>query len=125
MPNPVAHFAINADDTDRARGFYEQVFAWTFEAWGPPDFFQISSGEGGLRGALQKRRDLLAGKSIFGFECTLAVDDVDATAKAVVDAGGRIVMDKATIHGVGDLIFFEDTEGNLVGAMQYAAGAMG
>ena len=40
----VAHFAINADDLPRARRFYEQVFGWTFQAWGPPGFYMIDSG---------------------------------------------------------------------------------
>jgi predicted enzyme related to lactoylglutathione lyase len=31
MPN-IAHFAINADNIDRARRFYEKVFGWKFSA---------------------------------------------------------------------------------------------
>jgi predicted enzyme related to lactoylglutathione lyase len=31
----VAHFAINADDVERARAFYGKVFGRTFAAWGP------------------------------------------------------------------------------------------
>ena len=45
--------------------------------------------------------------------------DVDATAAAVTAAGGRIVMPRTTIAGVGHLIFFTDPGGNVVGAMQY------
>jgi len=33
--------------------------------------------------------------------------------------GGKIVMPKFHIPTVGTLVFFEDTEGNVVGAMQY------
>lgn len=32
-------------------------------------------------------------------------------------------MERTTIAGVGHLIFFEDTEGNIAGAMQYDSGA--
>jgi hypothetical protein len=32
-------------------------------------------------------------------------------------------MPPFTIDGVGDLIFFKDSEGNIAGAMQYVAGA--
>lgn len=118
MANQIAHFAINADDFDRAQSFYGQVFGWSFEAWGPPGFARIDTGEGGLGGALQTRREI-GGKAIHAFECTIAVDDVDATCRAVEKAGGRVVMDKSTIAGVGHLVFFEDSEGNVVGAMQY------
>ena len=34
-------------------------------------------------------------------------------------SGGRILMEKANIPGVGDLIYFEDPEGNVAGAMRY------
>ncbi len=122
MTASLAHFAINANDVDRARRFYEAVFGWTFEAWGPPGFLLIHQGalEGRqLGGALQKRRELLPGRPMLGFECTFAVPDVDQTAEAVRAAGGRIVMEKVTITGVCDLIFFEDPEGNVLGAATY------
>jgi uncharacterized protein len=117
----VRHFAINADDLPRARQFYERVFAWRFEPWGPPGFFMIATGEAaGPMGSLQQRRELVAGRRMTGFECTIAVEeDVEKVAAAVKANGGRVVMDKATIPGVGDLIFFEDPEGNLAGAMRY------
>ena len=58
-----------------------------------------------------------------GFECTFAVDDVDAVAAAVVAAGGTILMERTTITGVGDLIWIADPAGNAVGAMRYDAAA--
>lgn len=119
----VRHFAINADDVPRARAFYERVFGWTFEPWGPPGFFMISTGDtAGPLGSLQGRRELVPGLRTNAFECTIAVsDDVDAVAAAVKANGGRILMEKATIPGVGDLIWFEDPEGNVAGAMRYEA----
>jgi uncharacterized protein len=122
MPANLSHFALNADDVPAARAFYEKVFGWTFTAWGPPGFFQIRTGSGddpGIPGALQQRRELLDGRPTIGAECTFAVRDVDATARAVTDAGGTILLDRFTISGVGHLIFFIDPAGNAVGAMQY------
>ena len=126
MAANISHFAINADDVARARRFYESVFSWKFSAWGPPDFFQIQTGDEddpGVRGALQRRRELAPGVRILGFECSIAVRDVDATATVVRSSGGRVIMEKTTIAGVGHLIFFEDTEGNIAGAMQYDSAA--
>lgn len=122
MSNQIAHFAINADDLERAQRFYGEVFGWTFHPWGPPGFCRVDTGQGGLGGAMQTRRTL-GDKPIHGFECTIAVEDVDAAVAAIERAGGRIVMDKATIAGVGHLVFFEDSEGNVAGAMQYDASA--
>lgn len=126
MKAHLTHFAINADDIDEARQFYESVMGWTFSAWGPPGFFKIATGtpeSPGVPGALQSRRELVPGKPTIGLECTFAVDDVDATAAAVLRAGGTLLMERFTIAGVGHLIFFADPAGNAVGAMQYDAQA--
>ena len=121
-PGHLAHVAINADDVDEARRFYGAVFGWTFEPWGPPGFFHVRTANGeqpGLQAALQARRDLVEGRPTTGFECTVAVDDVDAVVTAVVTAGGTVLMEKTTIAGVGDLVFFADPSGNVCGAMRY------
>lgn len=121
MANNLKHFAVHADDVNRARNFYERTFGWQFTAWGPPGFFLIKTGseEHDVQGALQGRREIVQGKPMFGFECTLAVESIDDTIAAVEANGGKIVMPKFQIPTVGTLVFFEDTEGNIVGAMQY------
>jgi uncharacterized protein len=118
MTPAIAHFAINADDVEASLRFYGALFGWEFEAYGPPGFFRMER-EAGPIVALQQRRDL-GGVRMTGFECTVAVDDVDAVAAAVSANGGRVVMERTTIPGVGDLIFFEDPAGNVAGAIQYA-----
>lgn len=115
MPN-VRFFAITADDIERARAFYEAVFGWTFEDWGPPDFYVIRGA--GLPGALQRRHEP-PGDGALPFEITVGVDDVDEIARKVTAAGGSITMQKSHIETVGTLIHFKDTEGNRVGAMKY------
>ncbi|HEU0031500.1 MAG TPA: VOC family protein [Kofleriaceae bacterium] len=121
MTATLAHFAINSDDVERSKRFYEQVFGWTISAWGPPGFYQIEGA--GVRGALQGRRDLIAGQRTLGFECTLAVDSIDATERAVLAAGGKVVLARSVIVGVGTLMFFQEPGGNVFGAMQYDARA--
>ena len=122
MPATLRHFAINADDVQRARRFYEQVFGWTFDPWGPPNFYQIKNAGTGFLGALQERRELVPEAKMLGYEVTMGVDDLEATMAAVVAAGGKILMQPYRIEGVGELIYFADTEGNLVGAMRYDEG---
>jgi predicted enzyme related to lactoylglutathione lyase len=119
MPAHLSHFSINADDVSASRSFYESVFGWTFAAWGPPGFFQIETGTPGVQGAMQQRRELIAGVPTVSPECTFAVADLDATIAAVTAAGGEILMPRFTIPGVGELIFFKDPGGNAIGAMQY------
>jgi predicted enzyme related to lactoylglutathione lyase len=71
---------------------------------------------------LHERRELAPGRKMLGYEATMAVDDIKSTMAAVQRAGGKIVMQPYRIDGVGELIYFEDTEGNFVGAMKYDAG---
>ena len=118
----VNHFAIHADDLDRARRFYEGVFGWRFEAWGPPGFYRIHTGtdaDPGIEGALHARHEPLDGTGMRGFECTVAVDDLDAVERAVVAHGGTVVLSGYAIVTVGTLLSFRDTEGNTVNAMRY------
>lgn len=125
MPH-LAHFAINADDVARAKKFYERVFGWKFSAWGPPKFYQIQTGADGttqpVHAALQGRRTF-EGEAPIGYECTISVESIDDTAKKVAAAGGSVVLPKSVIVGVGALMFFRDTEGNVFGAIEFDAGA--
>ena len=121
MPNNLASFAINADDVPRARRFYEQVFGWHFEPWGPPNFYLIETGKDPIApvgGLLEQRRELSPGNKMVGFECTIGVDDIDRTIRAIEANGGKIAMPKFHIPTVGTGVYFFDTEGNVVGAMQ-------
>jgi len=118
----VSHFDVQADDLSRARRFYETVFEWKFNPWGPPDFFLIATGkeaDPGIHGALTKRRTHVEGKPMFGYECTISVANVDETAAAIEANGGQVTLPKTCINGVGWIIQFLDTEGNVVCAMQY------
>ena len=118
----VSFFAIHADDVARGRQFYETVFGWKFEPWGPPGFYLIHTGDAqnpGIQGAIHARREPVQGKGMIGLECTITVDDIDQTIRALEAAGGRIAMAKFTIPTVGTGCYFHDTEGNWVGAMQY------
>jgi predicted enzyme related to lactoylglutathione lyase len=122
MPNNLASFAIHADDVQRCRRFYEAVFGWQFEPWGPPDFYLIHTGDEqspGIQGLLHKRQEGRGAGGPNCFECTIAVDNLDLVTDAVTQHGGRIIISKAPIPSVGILTKFEDTEGNVLGAMAY------
>jgi predicted enzyme related to lactoylglutathione lyase len=126
MPNNITHFAIEADDLPRARRFYEDVFGWQFTPWGPPDFLQIRTGtkdDPGVLGALQRRDDPVGDGGARTFTCTIGVDSLEATLEKIITSGGSVTMPPFVIVGVGTLAYFEDTEGNRVGAMEYESRA--
>lgn len=119
MPPVFRHFALNADDVQRAKTFYERVFGWKFTPYGPPNFYQILNAGEGIIGAIQERRELAENKPMFGFENTFGVEDIQATLQMVTESGGRTLMQPFFIEGVGDIAYFEDSEGNVCGVAQY------
>lgn len=119
MATTFRHFAINADDVARAKRFYEEALGLTFAAWGPPNFYHVKNQGKGLVGALQERRELVPGRRTNAFESTFGVDDLKATIAAIERGGGRVLTQPFRIEGVGELAYFEDTEGNVCGIMQY------
>ena len=121
MSNNLSFFAINADDVPRARTFYEAVFGWSFEPWGPPNFYLIETGKERVTpvsGALQERRELVRGQKMVGFECTIDIEDIDKTIRAIEANGGRLAAPKFHIPTVGIIAYFFDTEGNVAGIRQ-------
>lgn len=126
MKNKLTHFAIHIDDIERAKRFYDGVFEWSFHSYGQPDFLQIKTGKAAdeeLIGALQSRGYSPVDNKVIGFECTIAVDNIDDIIERVMHNSGKIVMPKTTIPYVGFIVKFLDTEENLVCAMQYDSNA--
>lgn len=123
MSSNLVFFAVHADDVPRAQKFYQKVFGWSFQPWGPPGFFLTSTGDKkdpGVPGALQQRHEVAPGQRMNSFECTIGCDDIDQAAAAIVAQGGKILMPKVEIPTVGWIIKFQDTEGNIVCCKQAA-----
>ena len=117
MPR-VVHFEINADNPERAVKFYEKSFGWKIQKWdGPMDYWLITTGDKekpGIDGAIMKKANPQA--TIFN---TIDVSSIDEYQKKVVDNGGKIIMPKDAVPGVGYFSYCTDTEGNTFGLMQY------
>lgn len=121
MPR-VVHFEIPADDPRRAVGFYTKVFGWEIKKWdGPIDYWSVATGEKsepGIDGGIMIRRD----------EAQVTVNTVDVPSvddfiQRIEDAGGKVVVPKMAVPGVGWMAYCADTEGNLFGIMQEDAQA--
>ncbi|CAN5870019.1 hypothetical protein BH23ACT10_BH23ACT10_25570 [soil metagenome] len=116
----VDHIAINADDVEATRAFYEAALGWAFQPWGPPGFYRANL-PNGVTVAIQQRRDLVDGIPTIGAEATVTVEDLDACLDRARAAGGRVVMEPSEIPGIGTVAFVTDPAGNSIGFMQPAA----
>lgn len=125
----VQHFEIPADDTDRARKFYENTFGWKTAEWpmpdggvyigmhtGPTDEKTYAPSESGfINGGMFKRGGGFAAKSVV---ITPVVKDINATLEKVKAQGGKVVAEPQTIPEMGIYSYIEDTEGNIIGIWQ-------
>jgi predicted enzyme related to lactoylglutathione lyase len=116
MPR-VVHFEINVDQPERAVKFYTDVFGWKIEKWeGPLDYWLITTGEDdqpGINGGLMKRENPSATTVN-----TVNVPSVDEFVAKITENGGKVVMPKTTIPGVGYIAYCQDTEDNTFGIIQ-------
>jgi predicted enzyme related to lactoylglutathione lyase len=116
MPRPV-HFDLTVDDPERAMKFYREIFGWKFEKWdGPMEYWMATTGdekEPGINGGLSKR-----GESNMPNMNTVGVTSVDKFSKMIQDEGGKVLVPKTPILGIGWFATCQDTEGNTFGIME-------
>jgi predicted enzyme related to lactoylglutathione lyase len=112
----VTHFEIPADDPNRAIRFYSDVFGWTFQKWeGPMEYWLVQTGkEGpGIDGGLSRRQ-----KPEETPTSVIHVQSVDESVRTIEKNGGKIVVPKSPIPGVGYVSYFLDPERNMLGIFQ-------
>ena len=118
MPRPV-HFELSAEDPERALGFYKEVFGWKAEkSDGPMPYWHILTGpkdEPGIDGGLLVRSEMTVQNCN-----TMEVPSVDDYIAKITAAGGKIVVPKMEIPGIGFMAYCTDTEGNWFGIIEFA-----
>ena len=110
----VGHFADLA--------FYEAVFGWEINPWGPPNYYHITTGttqRPGILGDLRERHHKLSGTGTSGFICTVNVVSLKDVLAAVEANGGKIHSPPYLIENVGTVAYIEDSEGNRVGVIEH------
>lgn len=115
-------FEIYAEDIERAREFYGQVFGWRlepFDDYDPENYFLLKD----------QRHQSVAGAivragSVTGLESRgsgssvvyLEVDDLETTASAAIAAGGQVVSPRREISSdAGSFLIIADPEGTPLG----------
>lgn len=116
MANPAQHHAINyiefsATDVARAKEFYNSVFGWQFQDWGPEyvSFDKASAGiDGGFRPGEANQQSNGCGPLV-----VLYSSDLQKTEAAITAAGGSIVVSTFEFPG-GRRFHFADPVGNVL-----------
>lgn len=115
--NPVNWFEIYVQDMQRAKAFYESVFAVQLQKQESAELemcvFPMQKNDTGISGALVKTDDHISGghSTLVYFVCT----DCAIEAKRAKDNGGQILKAKFSIGKYGFIAIVADTEGNMIG----------
>lgn len=129
MSGKVVHFEIPADNTKRAREFYEKAFGWKMQSMPGMDYTMVSTGEqdaegmpkepGYIGGGITGRNPMVKVPVV-----TIAVDDIDGALGSVTKHGGKVLQKKQPIGdgSMGFTAYFHDPEGNTIGLFQMGTG---
>ncbi len=128
MANSVVHFEIPADDVDRAKKFYSDVFGWNIDPYpgmDAKDYQGVTTAEvdetfmpkerGAINGGMTTRQLPVSNPVL-----TISCDDVDDALKQIEKAGGKVVQGRQAVADMGFTGYFSDPEGNIMGRWQNA-----
>ncbi|MGQ0723543.1 MAG: VOC family protein [Candidatus Eiseniibacteriota bacterium] len=113
MGQPVVHWEFWSEDPEKVSSFYKKVFGWEIRHIPEMNYRLVETGgTGGINGGIMTpQKGPWPGKMAFYID----VDDIEAFAGKIREAGGEIVVDKVDVPGVGQFALFEDPEGRVLG----------
>jgi hypothetical protein len=125
----VVHFEIPADDMERARDFYGNVFGWNLQDWPMADgtkYIGARSVEvdeathlpkvaGAINGGIMPRTAFTQSPII-----AMQVSSIDECIKKIEGKGGKVIRPKVDIGGMGFYAYVTDSEGNVIGIWEDA-----
>lgn len=121
MSNRPVHFEVACNNPQAVMDFFSSVFGWKFQSYGDSYWLATTGAEGtpGIDGAVMAKRDPQQPP----VTNSILVDDIQAMAKAVEAAGGKIVVPVMPVPTMGWLAYFIDPDGNIHGLWQMDANA--
>jgi predicted enzyme related to lactoylglutathione lyase len=123
MDHTIVHFEIPADDVEKLRKFYSELFGWKIEKMpGPVEYWGIATvpvdekgmpQRPGVNGGMMKRQNPEHKPVNY-----IAVESVDEYVKKIEALGGRVIAPKMEVPGIGWWALALDPEGNQFAMLQ-------
>jgi len=114
MGQPVVHWELMSKDPAKVAAFYAGLFGWKVHHRPELNYRIVETGsKEGINGGILKpeREGPWPGNMLF----YIAVDDLGAYRKKIVEAGGRIHVEEQEVPGMGSFSLFTDPEGRMNG----------
>ena len=122
MDHTIIHFEIPANDVEKIKKFYSDLFDWKIEKLGNMEYYAITTVpmdekgnllRPGVNGGLYKKEQPQQQPVNY-----IYVESVDEYSKKVTDLGGNIVVPKMEVPGMGWFALAQDPEGNMFGIFE-------
>ena len=123
MDHTIVHFDIPANDLKKLKKFYSELFNWKiYRTSGPIDYWMIETVpvdeqgmllRNGVNGGLMKRQNPEHKPVNY-----IAVESVDEYSEKIEELGGRTVVPKMEVPGVGWWAMALDPDGNQFAIME-------
>lgn len=116
MPAPVVHFEIGCKNLEATKKFFAAAFGWEYVP-DMPNMGMISNLGHGAPGSIGIGGHINA----LGHEphryvtVYMLVDDIAATLAKIESLGGKTIVPKTEVPGMGHFAWFADPEGNALG----------
>ena len=122
MPT-IVHFEIPSDDIERSKKFYNGLFGWNIEKWSGPEslpegleeYLTITTmddkGNKSVAGGMMKRQS----PQQQGMTNYIDVKSVQEYSTKVEQLGGKVMVPKKSVPGMGYFAVCLDTEHNSFG----------
>jgi len=110
--HPVVHIEFSTLDREESGNFFSKLFGWSFQQM--PEMNYATFDTGSIGGGLNpvQENNPAGTTSVY-----IGTDDIDATLAKAEKLGGKTVVPKTEIPGVGWFGFFSDPTGNMIGLL--------
>ena len=119
MGRPVVHWELMSKDPEKVSAFYERVFGWKIQHRPELNYRIVdTASQGGINGGIIKppHPEPWPGNMTFYVD----VEDLAEYRKKVLEAGGKILIEKQEVPGMGSFSLFMDPENRMVGLWKTA-----
>ena len=123
VDHTIVHFEIPADDVEKLRKFYSQLFGWKIEKMpGPVEYWGIQTVpvdekggpiRPGVNGGMMKKQNQEHKPVNY-----ILVESVDEYVRKIESLDGKIVVPKMEVPGIGWWALALDPEGNQFAILQ-------
>jgi hypothetical protein len=113
MGQPVVHWELWSKNPQGLSEFYSKAFGWNIRHIPEMNYHLVETGgKGGINGGIMTPQP---GPWPGNMSFYIDVDDLDTYGKKITEAGGKIIVDKMEVPGMGRFSLFEDPDGRVLG----------